>query len=183
MEKYMVSQKKQTQVDFLSKTLKDKSNFVLIKIDKTTHQNLENLRKELRKDNASLKVVKNTIFQKALNLASKNKTVYNELKKKFFPLREPTALITLDKDWNAGLKAFYNFIQKEKTLSFKFAHLDSALYSNEETTRIAQLPGREELVGKIIGSLKAPITKLVYSIKYNTNKLVYILQTKSKVKN
>ncbi len=171
---------KKSQVDSLKTLLKDKSNFLLVKIDKTTHQNLESLRRELKKTNTTFKVIKNTLFQKALNISADKKPLFKELRKKFFPLREPSALITLDKDWSAGLKAFYSFIQKEKTLSFKFALLDENLYTDEETGKIAKLPGRGELVGKIIGSLKSPTTKFVYSLKFNINKLVYIFQQKAK---
>lgn len=176
----MVSIQKKSQVETLSNILKDKSNFLLVKIDKTTHQNLESLRKELKKTNSSFKVIKNSLFEKALNRISDSRMLLKDLKKKFFPLRQPSALINLDENWDKGLKAFYEFIQKEKTLSFKLALLDNVLYNSEETEKIAKLPSKNDLIAKIIGSLKSPINKLVYSLKYNTNKLVYILQAKSK---
>jgi len=176
----MVSTQKKSQVETLSNVLKDKSNFLLVKIDKTTHQNLESLRRELRKVNSSFKVIKNSLFEKALNRVSDSRTLFKDLRKKFFPLREPSALITLDENWDKGLKAFYEFIKKEKTLSFKLALLDNTLYNNEETEKIAKLPSKVDLIAKIIGSLKSPMSKFVYSLKYNTNKLVYVLQEKSK---
>lgn len=175
----MVSQDKKSQVDLLTNLLKEKTNFLLVKIDKTTHQSLEGLRKQLRKDGSSLQVIKNTLFQKAINL-SNDKPLFKDLKKKFFPLREPSAIVTFDKDWSNGLKAIFDFIQKEKTLSFKMGLLDNILYSTDEMERIAKLPGRNELMAKIIGSLKSPMSKLVYSLKFNTNKFVYILNQKSK---
>ncbi|MFH0979452.1 MAG: 50S ribosomal protein L10 [Candidatus Roizmanbacteria bacterium] len=176
----MVSTQKKSQVEILSNILKDKSNFLLVKIDKTTHKNLESLRKELRKANSSFKVIKNSLFEKALNQVSDSRTLLKDLRKKFFPLRQPSALITLDENWDKGLKSFYEFIQKEKTLSFKLALLDNVLYNNEETEKIAKLPSKNDLVAKIIGSLKAPMNKFVYSLKYNTNKLVYILRSQLK---
>jgi len=178
--KNMVSTKKKSQVETLSNILKDKSNFLLVKIDKTTHQNLESLRRELRKVNSSFKVIKNSLFEKALNRVPDKKTLFKDFRKKFFPLREPSALITLDENWDKGLKAFYEFIKKEKTLSFKLALLDNTFYNNEETEKIAKLPSKGESIAMVIASLKSPLSKFVYSIKYNTNKLVYMLQTKSK---
>jgi len=44
---------------------------------------------------------------------------------------------------------------------------------------MAELPSKEELLGKIIGSMKSPMSKFVYALKFNTNKLVYILKQKS----
>ena len=175
----MVNTQKKSQVDLLNTLLKKNSNFLLVKVDKTTHQSLEGLRKELRKNNSYLQVIKNTLFQKAINLTT-DKPLFKELRKKFFPIKEPSALITFENDWGAGLKSLYGYIQKEKTLTFKLGLLDNSLYNNEEVEKIAKLPAREELVGKIIGSLKSPMSKFVYALKFNSNKLVYILQAKSK---
>lgn len=176
----MVNQNKKTQVDSLVSSLQKSNNFVLIKIDRTSHQNLEALRRELRKVSASVKVIKNAYFEKAVNkMASTNKT-YREIKTKFFPMKETSMMVMLDRSWDAGLKAFYDFSQKEKTLSFKLSFLDNALYDQAETTKIAKLPGRGALIAKMLGSMMAPISKFVYGTKYNTNKLVYILQAKSK---
>ena len=175
----MVNTQKKFQIDSLNSLLKEKSNFLLVKIDKATHQSLESLRKELRKNDSSLKVIKNTLFQKSVNLTS-DKPLLKELRKKFFPIKEPSALVTFEKDWNGGLKSIYDFIKKEKTLSFKLGLLDNSLYGVEEMEKIAQVPSREELVGKIIGSFKSPMSKFVYAMKFNSNKLVYILQAKSK---
>ncbi|MGB9883078.1 MAG: 50S ribosomal protein L10 [Microgenomates group bacterium] len=175
----MVNQLKKNKVEELKTILSNSKNFLLVKIDRTTHQNLELLRKQLKKDNSSIKVIKNTLFEKAVNQLTNNK-LFLELKKKFLPLKETSAIVTFKNDWSSPLKAIYNFLKKEKSLSFKFALLDEALYQAADVEKIAQLPSRNELLGKVIGSLKAPINRLVYSLKFNTNKLVYILKEKSK---
>lgn len=175
----MVNQQKKLQVNKLNNLLKEKSNFLLVKVDKATHKSLENLRKQLRKNNSSLKVIKNTLFEKAVNLFVNNQLFF-DLKKKFFPLKYSSALITFDKNWDQALKTIFQFIEKEKTLAFKFGLLEKSLYSNEELERIAKLPSRSQLMGKIIASLKSPTNKLVYSLKFNMNKIVYLLKEKSK---
>ena len=105
----MVSTQKKSQVDKLYNLFKEKSNFVLVKIDKTSHQNLESLRKVLRKSNSSFKVIKNSLFEKAIYRAALGKPKLNELKKKFFPLKETSAIITFDNDWSTGIKLFNEF--------------------------------------------------------------------------
>jgi large subunit ribosomal protein L10 len=176
----MVNQKKLGQVKSLNELLKEKTNFLLINFDRTTHQSLENLRRQLKKTKTHLKVIKNTLFEKAVNLSVSDKPLLAEIKKKFFPLKNSSALVTFDTDWSEGLKEIFNFFKKEKTISFKFALLDLSIFSPEEIERIAQLPTKNELLGKIIVTLKNPANRLVYSLKYNTNKLVYILKEKSK---
>lgn len=171
----MVNQKKQSEVEKIVETLQKNKNFSLIKFEKTTHQSLEGLRKELRKSNSTIKVVKNTILEKAVNkLAQKDKTVL-EFKKKFFPQKNTSALLRMADDWSGSLAAFYKFTQTDKTIGFKCGVLDGVLYSDEELKRVAQLPSKNELVGKIISSFKNPSFRLVRSLKFSMQKFVYIL--------
>ena len=179
----MVNQIKKNQVDSILQLLEKSPNFLLVKIGKTTHQSLELLRRDLRKTGSQIKVIKNTLFEKSINKIVLKKTIFNDLKKQFFPLKETSALVTLSDRWHEGLRVLYLFSKKDSSLNFKLALLDNSIYSEEKTLQIAQLPSQEELLGKIIGSMKSPINKFVYAIKFNTNKLVYILQEKSKVKN
>lgn len=176
----MVNDSKKKQVDLIFQQVEKNPNILLVKIGKTTHQSLELLRKELRKNDSKIKVIKNTLFEKSINkMAIKNK-FFKELKEKFFPLKETTALVTFGENWNEGLKTLYQFSQKDSTISFKFGLLDKSLYDSVKTLQIAQLPSRGELLGKIIGGMKSPMSKFVYALKYNTNKFVYILNAKSK---
>lgn len=176
----MKNLKKKSQVENLLNILKEKSNFALVKIEKTTHQNLEILRKNLKKNKSNLKVIKNTFFEKAINKLTQKNPLFKELKNKFFPLKETSALITFDENFIDGLKSFFEFSQKEKSLSFRFSLLDKNIYDHLQTEKIAQLPSKNQLIAKLISSFKSPVNKFVYSLKYNTNKLVYILKQKAK---
>ena len=176
----MVNTFKKNQIDLIFQLLDKSPNFLLVKMGKTTHQSLESLRKDLRKTDSQVKVIKNTLFEKSINKIVLKKSVFKDLKKQFFPLKETSALVTLGDRWNEGLKTIYLFAKKDSTLSFKFSLLDNNIYDAEKTSIIAQLPSREELLGKIIGSMKNPMSKFVYALKFNTNKFVYILKAKSK---
>ena len=175
----MVNISKKNQVDSIFQLIEKNPNLLLVKIGKTTHQSLETLRRELRKSDSKIKVIKNTLFEKAINKIALKDKLFTNFKKQFFPLKETTALVTLSNRWSDGLKALYLFSKKDSTLSFKLALLDKNIYDAEKSIQIAQLPSREELLGKIIGSMKSPMSKFVYALKYNTNKLVYILKQKS----
>ncbi|KKP50353.1 MAG: 50S ribosomal protein L10 [Candidatus Roizmanbacteria bacterium GW2011_GWA2_33_33] len=175
----MVNTSKKNQVDSIFQLIEKNPNLLLVKIGKTTHQSLETLRRELRKSDSKIKVIKNTLFEKAINKIALKDKLFTDFKKQFFPLKETTALVTLSNRWSDGLKALYLFSKKDSTLSFKLALLDKNIYDAEKSIQIAQLPSREELIGKIIGSMKSPMSKFVYALKYNTNKLVYILKQKS----
>lgn len=176
----MVTQLKKDQVSSILQLLEKNPNFLLVKMGKTTHQNLESLRRDLRKVDSQIKVVKNTLFEKSVNKISLKRSIFSDLKKQFFPLKETNALVTLGTSWHEGIKALYLFSKKDTSLTFNLAFLDNSIYNAEKSLQIAQLPSRGELLGKIIGSMKSPMSKFVYALKYNTNKFVYILKEKSK---
>lgn len=175
----MLNKKKLTLGQEVQDLLTAYQNFALIKIDKTSHHSLESLRKELKKNQAGFKVVKNTLFEKTVNKLAKKNKAYTELIKTFFPLKETSAILLLEKEWNNGLSAFYQFIKKETSLSFKFGQLDEKTYGNEDLLRIAQLPPRNQLLANLIGSFKTPSARLVYSLKFNLTRLVDILKAKA----
>ncbi len=176
----MLKQKKYTQVDLLTENLTKNTSFVLVKFDKTTHQSLESLRRDLKKTNSSLKVLKNTLFAKTINKLSSGNRLFADFRRKFLPLKEPSAILTFGADWSEGLHKISEFMQKEKTISFKLGILDNQIYESADVTRIAKLPSKKVLLANLIGSLKSPASHLTYALKFNMTKLVYILQQKSK---
>ncbi len=172
----MVSVKKKTQVDELSELIKNSPHFALVKFENTPHTTLEQLRKELKKNEATFKVVKKSLFQKTINkLALLDKNI-KELQKKVFPLKENSALLTLGNDYTKGLNTFAKFIKNEKSLSFKFGFLDKKLYLADEIQKISMLPGKDQLMAQLVSFMKSPQTKLIYAMKFNINKFVYVLK-------
>lgn len=176
----MVNQKKINQAKLYQELLKKSPNFVLIGFKTISHQNLEKLRKELKKNNAFLKVIKNTIFEKAINgILNKNK-ILKEIKKNFFPLKENSALLTFKNlDYLNGLKTFFNNLKIDKNLYFKFGLLDNKIYESQKLIEISQLPSRNELLQKIIFLIKKPTFNFNNALKYNILKLINLLKQKS----
>ncbi|MDH7476188.1 MAG: 50S ribosomal protein L10 [Microgenomates group bacterium] len=174
----MNRQKKQLKFQSLIKFLEDNKNFVIIKYEKTPHLVLEKLRRELKKTQAKLKITKNSLLKKAIHRLSMTRKDLLEVKKKMFPIKENSAIIGLAKDYLPSLNSFFKFSQNEKTLFFKFGLLDDSLFAAEDLNHLAVLPSRNQLLANLIGSLKAPASRLVYGMKFNINKLVYILKNR-----
>ena len=176
----MPSQKKKTYVEELSNFLTEAKHFALIKFENTTHTTLEKLRKELKKDEAVFKVVKNTLFEKAIERLAKKQKSFKDLQENALPLQENSAVLILGENYHKGLSAFFRFAKAEKTLSFKFGILEAKLQTGDVLNQIAQLPSKEDLIAKLLGSMKAPSTRLVYSMKFGVSKLVYVLGQRAK---
>lgn len=179
----MVSQKKLVQVQNIVSHLQKNKNFSLVKFEKTSHQSLEKLRRELKKNNSSIKVIKNSLLEKALKKIGQSDKLVSEFTKKFFPQKENTALLSLSRDWNLPLASFYKFAQNEKTLIFKCGLVDGVIYSTDQLIRLAQLPGKNELIGKVVAALKNPIYRLVAGLKWPAQKFVLLLANKSNLSN
>lgn len=176
----MPNTKKRELVDKLIDSLKNTQNFALVTFEKTNHQALESLRKRLKKENAQFKVIKNTLLEKAINKLANSNKLFFEFKKKFLPFRDLTALIILSTDWSPPLKTFYEFSQKEKSLSFKVGFIDKITYDEPGLSKLAKLPAKNELISSMLGNMKAPTTHFIYSLKYNVQKFVFILSQRSK---
>lgn len=173
IDNFMPSQKKIQIVSSLLESLKSSPNFVLIGFDKLPHTKFEELRRNL-KESASLKVIKNSLLKVAASQIKKSDVITPEV------LKGNSAVLTLSEDWNTGLSIFYKFAAVEGNLTFKLGILDNTVYDQNSLTKLAQLPSRDELIGKIIGSLRSPQSRLVYAMKFNMQKLVYILRNANK---
>jgi len=171
----MPNLKKIQKAEQLKKILSEKKNFVVVKFEGTSHKKFEELRKSLKKKIASLTVIKNTIFEKALEALTKTNQSLKSIKEKFFPLKQNSALLTFEGDWIDGLSTFYQFAKEEKTLSFKFGFLDNIAYESQSLLRLATLPSRQELLGRIVASLRSPASRLVYSLKFVEIRLISLI--------
>ena len=178
----MANTAKQSQLEKTTSFLNDFPSFTLLKYEKTTHTSLESLRKELKKTGSKVMVVKNTILQKAINKLSGNKesAYLRDVQKQTKNLKENTAVLGLSIDWSQGMNAFFTFSKSDKSVSFKVGCLDKQTYGENELVRIAQLPSKGVIVGKILGSLKSPVSHMTHAMKFNMQKFVYILNAKAK---
>lgn len=176
----MANTQKKDIVSTVQSAITDSKNFALIQFEKTTHKDLETLKKDLLKENAKIKVIKNTLFEKAVNKLSENNIVLKSISKSFFPLKERSALLTFAGDWSLALKSFYNKIKSSENFSFKFGLIENAAYDATGMKALATLPGKIELMGKLIGTMKNPMTRTVMTMKNPMQKLVFVLSQKSK---
>lgn len=171
----MPNTKKIDAVKRLQKTIEDNKNVALIGIDKTKHTSLESLRRTLRKSDATITVAKTSLLEKAFEKVSD----FADFQKTAFPIKNNTALVSLKGDWSASLKAIYEFAKKETTVIFKFGFLDATTYDKGALEKLAQLPSKTELLGKLIGSLKSPIYRVDTAIKFPMTYFVQVLKAKA----
>jgi len=73
------------------------------------------------------------------------------------------------------IKVAFDFAKKNKALNVRGGVLNEDFLSAEDAETLSKLPTRQELIAKLLGTIKAPISNLTYVLKGNLKGLVYIL--------
>jgi len=110
------------------------------------------LRTRLRDADASFRIVKNTLTERAADQAGAE--ALKEL------LQGPTAMTFVKGDAAAAAKALRDFRRATQLLEFKGGWMNGAALSPDEIDAIAQLPSREVLYGRLVGMVASPLTGL-----------------------
>ena len=110
------------------------------------------LRTRLREADASFRVVKNTLTERAADQAGAEGL--KEL------LEGPTAMTFVRGDAAAAAKALRDFRRATQLLEFKGGWMNGAALSPTEIDAIAQLPSRDVLYGRLVGMVASPLTGL-----------------------
>jgi large subunit ribosomal protein L10 len=123
---------------------------------KLTVLEVTNLRKDLRKVDAIFMLAKKTLIRIAF------KNVYGvELNEDIMPGQVAVLISKWDKI--AGLSVVNKYAQelrKEEKIKFVGAYFDGEVIDAAWATKLANLPSREVLLAKLLGSMKAPISAL-----------------------
>jgi large subunit ribosomal protein L10 len=110
------------------------------------------LRTRLRDADASFRIVKNTLTERAADQAGAD-----GLKSL---LEGPTAMTFVRGDAATAAKALRDFRRATQLLEFKGGWMNGAALSPEEIDSIAQLPSRDVLYGRLVGMVASPLTGL-----------------------
>ena len=108
------------------------------------------LRKELREAGVTYKVYKNTMIRIAAK-GTPFETLYSSLE-------GPTAIAVSKEDATAPARILYNFSKTAQKLELKAGVVDGVTYDQDGIKVIATIPSRDELIGRLLGSIQSPIT-------------------------
>lgn len=133
-----------------------------------TVSSLQQLRLELRKSAASIKVAKNTLLSRAVE-----GTPFESLRDQ---LQGNTALTLTDSDPVAPAKILVKFAKDNPKLVIKSAVLDGKLLTAADLTALSKLPGINEMRAQLLGLMLAVPTGFVRVLNGVPQKAVYLLQ-------
>jgi large subunit ribosomal protein L10 len=114
------------------------------------------LRAEIRKTEATYKVVKNTVVRLAVE--------GTEMEAITPFLTGPKVLAYTGGDGVALAKVLKDFIKNHPELRFEQAFLEGQILEAKEAEKIADLPSRDELIAKLVNLLHSPIRRLAVAL-------------------
>lgn len=135
---------------------------------------MSSLRGKLRVAGSDIRVVKNRL----LKLVCKDRGVsgVDEV------MVKPTALVT-GKDDVAAARIIQEFVRdEERPLKVKGGVINGTFLKANEVMELASLPSRDVLRARVVGTIAAPMSRLVGVMNSKLSSLVYVLQAIEKKK-
>ena len=148
---------KQPIVAEISEVIKGAQSVVLVDYRGLTVEEDTALRKQLREAGVNYKVYKNTL----MNFAFKG-TDFEALAPY---LNGPSAIAVSKEDATAPARVLAEFAKKAKNLEIKAGVVEGTLYDAKGMQAVAEIPSRDVLISKLLGSLQSPIANFARVIK------------------
>jgi large subunit ribosomal protein L10 len=125
------------------------------------------LRVAARKENVYLRVVRNTLAKRAVEDTE------------FACMQEgmtgPLVYGFSQEDPGAVARVMGDFAKENDKLEIKMVSLGGQLYPASEIERLAKMPTKDQAIGILMGTMKAPIEKFVRTLVAPTSKMVRTL--------
>lgn len=165
---------KDEQIKQFNAAFKAGPSVMVVEYKGLTVGEMEKLRKDVRDAQAELTVVKNTL----LKIAAKD-TDIEQIGELF---EGPTAVAICESDPSAVAKVFVNTIKDAPQLKLKGGFVDGSVLDGEAISELSKLPSRPEMLAKIMGLLKAPMSNVVGALNQMQTKLLYALEAVKETK-
>ena len=131
-------------------------------------EEINDLRNDFRKEGVKYKVIKNTLFNRALSEVGKFEKLSENLE-------GMTGYAFTSEDPVAPAKIIKKFFDKTKKLSLKGCYIEDQYYDGGQLATLASLPTKSEVVASILSSINAPISGIVGSINAVMRDLVNVV--------
>ena len=159
-------EQKQATVSEVATTLQGAQSLIVAEYRGLNVERITQLRSKARKSGVWLRVLKNTLARRAVK-----GTPFEKLSDQMVgPL-----MYGISQDPVAGAKVLSEFAKENELFVIKAGAMPNAVMSAQDIKALSQLPSREELLAKLLGTMQAPMTKLVRTLNEVPGKFVRTL--------
>ena len=150
-------QAKQVIIDEIKEKLNGAQSAVVIDYMGTTVAQADAMRKKLREANVDYTVYKNTLIKRAIEGTE------------FAPLADvlegPSAIAISKEDATAPARVLKEVIDEFKKMEFKAGVVEGNFFDQDGIKEIANIPSRDVLIAKFMGSIQSPVSKFVRTVQ------------------
>ena len=168
----MTKEEKAKYIDDLTAELTASNIFYLADTAELTVEVVNNLRRRCFQSNIRMKVVKNTLLEKAMERVEGRD--YGQLGT---VLTGQTAIM-FSEVGNVPAKLIQEFRKKNEKPILKGAYINEAIFiGDNQLATLSTLKSRDEVIGDIIGLLQSPAKNVISGLKGQGGKIAGILKT------
>ena len=167
-------ERKKTQVNQLATGFQNSKASFLVNCIGLNVEQMTDLRKDLKKNQANIQVIRNTLSLRAMEGNENIKQAYTPF------MKGPNAFVLAFDDASKVAKIIDKLDEENEFFEIKKAVLDDRALSSKEVKALAKLPSPEVLKAQFLGLLSAPLTKFLSTIKEVPESFTRLLYSKSK---
>lgn len=156
----MTKEAKVLVIQELKEVLQDAKVLYVASLEGMNAAATSDFRRQAFKQNITVKVVKNTLLQKALEQIEG--VDYSEM----FPTFKGNSAIMISETANAPAKLIQGFRKKAEVPALKSAYLQETFYVGDENLgALVSIKSREEMIGEIITLLQSPLRNVLSALQ------------------
>ena len=167
----LTREQKQNIIKDLEEKINKQKSIVFVDFSGINSKKIFELRDKLKKAGCLLKIAKKTLLKIAFG---KCKIPFWQKMKESIPGQ--IALIFGFEEENESPKITYEFSKENESLKILGGFFEDGFRSNEEVIALAKLPGRQELLGRLTGTVSAPLSNFVDVLRGSLRNLVFVLK-------
>jgi len=160
-------EQKKKELESLKEKIKKQKTMIFVDFSGLKVENMSQLRRALKKSDSELKVAKKTLMKLALKDAGMENDISG--------LEGEIALVLGYGDQIIPAKLVYEFSKENPSLKILGGFFENQFKSAEDFIVLAQIPSKQELLARLVGSISSPITGFVRVLEANLKGLVYVL--------
>lgn len=163
----LTKKQKQQIVEDLTKKISKTKSVVLVEFTGTNTAQIGEVRRELKKNDAELKVAKKTLVNLALEK--------NNFKIDLDQFKTQVAVALGYGDEVSAIKVLDKISKKTKTLKMLAGLVGKDYFDQKSILALAKVPSRDELLAKLVGTISTPISGFANVLQGNIRGLVQVL--------
>jgi len=160
---------KEILVESLRSSFANSQASFLVMYKGLTVNQMQNLRKGLRPNEASLQVAKARLMKRAVNGVEGVDQLADHL-------HDQIGAVFATKSAPEVAKFLAGFAKENEAFKVLVGVIESKLYDAQSIQRIASLPSREVLLAQLCGTLNAPLTNMVTVLHLMIARLLFVLK-------